>query len=115
MAALPRAEALPRGLSMTNGKASSLLAAGGIIGGILASSCCILPLVFFGLGVSGAWIGNLTALPGTVRYSVCGPWADIAAQAAWKRSSNRIASCALAMAHSRGGIFHSRSVRFKTR
>ena len=27
-----------------------------------ASSCCTLPLVLFGLGVSGAWIGNLTQL-----------------------------------------------------
>ena len=27
-----------------------------------ASSCCVLPLAFFALGVSGAWIGNLTAL-----------------------------------------------------
>lgn len=37
-------------------------AAGGIIGAILASSCCIAPLVLLTLGVSGAWIGNLTAL-----------------------------------------------------
>ena len=27
-----------------------------------ASSCCIVPLLLFGLGVSGAWIGNLTRL-----------------------------------------------------
>ncbi|MCW9046244.1 MAG: mercuric transporter MerT family protein [Alphaproteobacteria bacterium] len=39
-----------------------LFVAGGLLGAIAASSCCILPLVFFGLGVSGAWIGNLTAL-----------------------------------------------------
>jgi mercuric ion transport protein len=37
-------------------------AAGGVIGAILASSCCIAPLVLLTLGVSGAWIGNLTAL-----------------------------------------------------
>ncbi len=37
-------------------------AAGGMIGAILASSCCIAPLVLLTLGVSGAWIGNLTAL-----------------------------------------------------
>src|SRR3546814_12422622 len=41
---------------------SALLAAGGILAAIGASSCCVLPLVFFALGVSGAWIGNLTAL-----------------------------------------------------
>jgi mercuric ion transport protein len=38
------------------------LTAGGFIGAILASSCCILPLVLFFMGVSGAWIGNLTVL-----------------------------------------------------
>ena len=37
-------------------------AAGGALGALLASSCCILPLILISLGVSGAWIGNLTAL-----------------------------------------------------
>ena len=31
------------------------------------------------------------------------------------RSPNKTANCALAMHHSRGGIFHSFSERFKTR
>jgi len=35
---------------------------GGILGALAASSCCVLPLVFVSLGVSGAWIGNLTAV-----------------------------------------------------
>lgn len=35
---------------------------GSVFGAIAASSCCILPLVLFSLGVGGAWIGNLTAL-----------------------------------------------------
>jgi mercuric ion transport protein len=39
-----------------------LLAAGGVVGAVLASSCCIGPLLLVSLGVSGAWIGNLTAL-----------------------------------------------------
>src|SRR5258708_34805922 len=39
-----------------------LIAAGGILGALAASSCCIVPLVLFGLGIGGAWIGNLTAL-----------------------------------------------------
>ncbi len=37
-------------------------AAGGIAGAILAASCCVGPLLLVSLGVSGAWIGNLTAL-----------------------------------------------------
>jgi mercuric ion transport protein len=39
-----------------------LIAAGGLLGALAASSCCILPLALFGLGVSGAWIGNFTRL-----------------------------------------------------
>lgn len=39
-----------------------LFALGGLIGALLASSCCILPLVLLMLGVGGAWMGNLTAL-----------------------------------------------------
>ncbi len=42
--------------------AARLAAAGGILGAIAASSCCVAPLVLFSLGISGAWIGNLTAL-----------------------------------------------------
>lgn len=41
---------------------SSWMAAGGIVGAILASSCCILPLLFLSMGVGGAWMGNLTAM-----------------------------------------------------
>lgn len=37
------------------------LAAGGLAA-ILASTCCLGPLVLITLGFSGAWIGNLTAL-----------------------------------------------------
>jgi mercuric ion transport protein len=41
---------------------SRWLVAGGVLGAFLASSCCIIPLVLISLGVSGAWIGQLTAL-----------------------------------------------------
>lgn len=39
-----------------------LVALGGILGAIAASSCCVIPLILFSLGIGGAWIGNLTAL-----------------------------------------------------
>jgi mercuric ion transport protein len=39
-----------------------LVAAGGILGALAASSCCIVPLILFSLGIGGAWIANLTAL-----------------------------------------------------
>jgi len=40
---------------------SASLVTGGIAA-ILASACCLGPLVLLTLGISGAWIGNLTAL-----------------------------------------------------
>jgi mercuric ion transport protein len=39
-----------------------LLAAGGILAALAAASCCVVPFALFLAGVSGAWIGNLTAL-----------------------------------------------------
>jgi mercuric ion transport protein len=43
----------------TNGRAP--LAAGGLAA-LLASTCCLGPLLLISLGFSGAWIGNLTML-----------------------------------------------------
>ncbi|MBB3232346.1 mercuric ion transporter MerT [Halomonas stenophila] len=45
----------------TSKSGRSPLAAGGFAA-LLASACCLGPLVLLTLGVSGAWIGNLTAL-----------------------------------------------------
>ena len=39
-----------------------LAAAAGALAAIGAASCCVVPLALFTLGISGAWIGNLTAL-----------------------------------------------------
>lgn len=38
------------------------IAAGVLIGAGLASACCVVPLLLVTLGISGAWIANLTAL-----------------------------------------------------
>ena len=48
---------------MTNDSSSSrgALLAGGLAA-ILASTCCLGPLLLVALGFSGAWIGNLTVL-----------------------------------------------------
>ena len=43
-------------------RGTTLMAAGGLLGALAASSCCILPVVLFSLGISGAWIGNFTRL-----------------------------------------------------
>jgi mercuric ion transport protein len=53
-------------------RTEKLLTAGGILGAIVASSCCILPLALFGLGVSGAWIGHLTRLAPYQPYFIAG-------------------------------------------
>ena len=53
---------------------------------------------------------------GSVRNFVCGRAAEhYAAMALMKRSPKMTANCALAMVHSRGGILHSFSDRFKIR
>jgi len=49
-----------------------LIAAGGMLGALAASACCILPLVFVTVGISGAWIGNLTALSPYKPYFAAG-------------------------------------------
>lgn len=53
----------PRDNQVTsNNKTSSGLLAMGGVAAILASSCCLGPLVLVLLGFSGAWIGNLTRM-----------------------------------------------------
>jgi mercuric ion transport protein len=46
----------------TAGRSKNWFATGGVISALLASSCCIAPLALLTLGISGAWIGALTAL-----------------------------------------------------
>lgn len=41
---------------------ASLLSVGGILAALGAATCCVVPFALFISGVSGAWIGNLTAL-----------------------------------------------------
>src|SRR5262249_6518095 len=50
----------PDNASLSNGQ--KIAALGGIVAALVASSCCILPVALFSLGISGAWIGNLTQL-----------------------------------------------------
>jgi len=57
----PVVEAAPDSIARDQARAR-WIAAGGILGALAASSCCILPLVLFSLGISGAWIANFTAL-----------------------------------------------------
>jgi mercuric ion transport protein len=43
-------------------KTGTMTLVGGAVAALLASLCCLGPLVLVLLGMSGAWIGNLTAL-----------------------------------------------------
>ena len=43
-------------------RGQKLAAVGGVLGALAASSCCILPVILFSLGIGGAWIGNFTQL-----------------------------------------------------
>ena len=60
------ADIVPTAVNLTHERSEAgrerLVAVGGILGAIAASSCCIVPLILFSLGIGGAWIGNLTAL-----------------------------------------------------
>ena len=56
------AQTLQETVNADNSTKTKLVATGGILGAIAASTCCIVPLVLFSLGISGAWIGQLTAL-----------------------------------------------------
>jgi mercuric ion transport protein len=41
---------------------AALLSVGGILAALGAAACCVVPFALFTLGISGAWISNLTAL-----------------------------------------------------
>ena len=66
------------------------LAAGGLAA-ILASACCLGPLVLVALGFSGAWIGNLTALEPYRPVFIGG--ALVALVLAYRRMYRPVAAC----------------------
>jgi mercuric ion transport protein len=68
---------------------STLLVGG--LAAILASTCCLGPLVVVALGFSGAWIGNLTALE-RYRPLFIGA-ALIALFLAWRRIFRPVKAC----------------------
>lgn len=70
---------------------ASALAAGGLAA-LLASACCLGPLVLVMLGVGGAWIGNLTLLEPYRPFFLGG--ALVAMFAAWRRIYRPVAECA---------------------
>ncbi|MEX1993519.1 MAG: mercuric transporter MerT family protein, partial [Steroidobacteraceae bacterium] len=47
---------------MSQSKSEKVALATGGVSAVLASACCLGPLLLISLGVGGAWIGNLTLL-----------------------------------------------------
>ena len=70
-------------------RAQKFLATGGVLGALAASSCCMAPLVLFGLGVSGAWIANLTQLAPYQPYFIAATVACLAGGYGLKYRSRR--------------------------
>ncbi len=77
-----------------------LAVVGGLLGGLAASSCCILPLALFGAGVSGAWIGKLTQLAPYQPYFIAFALGCIS-YGAWRVHQARQVACAPATACAR--------------
>jgi mercuric ion transport protein len=49
-------------MNETDDVGTKVATAGGVLGALAMTTCCILPLVLFSLGASGAWIGRLGAM-----------------------------------------------------
>lgn len=71
-------------------KARSALFAGGLAA-ILASSCCLGPLILVSLGIGGAWISNLSALEPYRAFFIGA--ALVAMWFAWKRIYRPVENC----------------------
>ena len=86
---------------------------GSLVGAIATSSCCMLPLVLFTLGASGAWIGTLVRLAPLQPYFIaatitslgCGYWlvyrsrhiAGAGGQACKRSAADRLVNRALVL------------------
>src|SRR5262249_62019077 len=91
-------------------RGQKLMAAGGLLGAFAAASCCILPLVLFGLGVSGAWIGTFTQLAPYQPYFIAATMVCLGYGYWLVYQSSKVAACvegeagALPLANSVGRI-----------
>ncbi|HRY04202.1 MAG: mercury transporter MerT [Hyphomicrobiales bacterium] len=70
-----------------------LVAVGGILAALGAASCCVIPFALFLAGVSGAWIGNLTALE-PYQPAFAGASLTLVGYGAWRLRRKREAACA---------------------
>ena len=78
---------------------NGLLVAGGFLAALLASSCCIVPLVLVMLGIGGSWMSQLTALEPYQTYFAVGAFVLIGV-AFWSVYFKRQTGC------EEGGLCH---------
>ena len=74
-------------------RGQKLAAMGGVIGALAASTCCILPMMLFSLGIGGAWIGNFTQLSPYQPYFIAATLAFIST-GYWLSYRSSKAACA---------------------
>ena len=84
-----------RGLARNAGP---LAAIAGVASAAAATACCVVPLALFAVGISGAWIGNLTALSPYQPFFVLAALLAIGSGHVWARrysaACNADGSCA---------------------
>ena len=78
---------------MSKLRAQKLVAVSGVLAALAASSCCMVPLALFALGISGAWIANLTQLAPYQPYFIAATIACLAG-GYWLRYRARKIACA---------------------
>jgi mercuric ion transport protein len=66
---------------------------GGVISALAASTCCILPVMLFSLGIGGAWIGNFAQLSPYQPYFIAATLAFIGTRY-WLSYRSSKAACA---------------------
>lgn len=76
---------------MSSGKSKSTALAVGGLAAVLASTCCLGPLVLISIGLSGAWIGNLAKLEPYRPFFLAA--ALVALFLAWRRIYRPAAEC----------------------
>jgi mercuric ion transport protein len=87
--------AASEGRLLTDDRVKNGLVSGlSILGAVGASACCIIPFALFVLGISGAWIGNLTALAPYKPYFVGATLAFLGLGFYLVHRRPRVASCA---------------------
>ncbi len=99
---------MENGSTSVPGERPSLLVGG--MAAILASTCCLGPLVLVTLGFSGAWIGNLTVLEPYQPIFI--GVALISLYFAWRRLRRNAIACALGAACAAPGVRQVHKVLF---